>query len=424
MTGQSIDPGLFVTSKKPNLINLSWFWPAALAILACSLIGFSSGVSVTERPELVSASVLTKSYYSLGLFFAGGLDIGVPVGGPLWGRILLWIAYFGAPLLTVSVVVETALNVMAPKRWKLRRLKNHIVIVGSGDMTISYLRVLREYGNTTPVVVVDKQIDAVRELELSTSFNVTVVVGDITHDFLLAELRLKRALRVLLMGSDDFLAYEAASKILRLFPHLESRLIIHSTSLRFLRAMQDTRIAKQSINFNSYNLAAKGLVRDTLTGHFNRTQGKDTVVLAGFGMFGQTILEELQNIAGDHIDFVAIIDLEAERRIQVVDEQQSFTPDYNREILQGDISNPDVWRKLRKVIDLSKGEPVVVLGTGNAGINLRTALWLKQKHPGALVFSRTKDVSRFAQEVGFEHDIKTISITQLVEDNIPVEWLD
>jgi hypothetical protein len=141
-------------------------------------------------------------------------------------------------------------------------------------------------------------------------------------------------------------------------------------------------------------------------------------------MFGQTILEELQNIAGDHIDFVAIIDLEAERRIQVVDEQQSFTPDYNREILQGDISNPDVWRKLRKVIDLSKGEPVVVLGTGNAGINLRTALWLKQKHPGALVFSRTKDVSRFAQEVGFEHDIKTISITQLVEDNIPVEWLD
>jgi hypothetical protein len=66
----------------------------------------------------------------------------------------------------------------------------------------------------------------------------------------------------------------------------------------------------------------------------------------------------------------------------------------------------------------------VVLGTGTSATNLRTALWIKQKHPGALVFSRTKDVSRFAEEVGSEHDIKTFSITQLVEDNIPVEWLD
>ncbi len=368
--------------------------------------------------------MLTKAYYSLGLFVIGGLDIGVPVGGPVFGRILLWVAYFGAPLLTASAVIEAVLNVMEPHRWKLRRLRNHIVIVGSGDMTISYLRVLREQGNTTPVIVVDEKVDAVRELELSASFNVTVVVGDVTHDFLLKELRLKRALRVLLLGEDNFLAYEAASKILRLFPHLESRIIIHSSSLRFLRAMQDTKIAQQSISFNSYNLAAKGLVRETLTDHFSRTKGKDVVVLAGFGLFGQTILEELQSVARDEIEVVGIIDLDANRRIEVVDEQQSIESKYNRGVLQGDISNPEVWRNLRHQIDLSRGEPVIILGTGDAANNLRTALWIRQKHPNALVFARTKDVSHFAQEVGREHDINTISITQLVEDNIPLDWLD
>ncbi|MEO2173557.1 MAG: NAD-binding protein [bacterium] len=404
--------------------NLSWHWPAAFAIFACALIGFSSGVSLTERPEVITSSMLTKAYYSLGLFVIGGLDIGVPVGGPVFGRILLWVAYFGAPLLTASAVIEAVLNVMEPHRWKLRRLRNHIVIVGSGDMTISYLRVLREQGNTTPVIVVDEKVDAVRELELSASFNVTVVVGDVTHDFLLKELRLKRALRVLLLGEDNFLAYEAASKILRLFPHLESRIIIHSSSLRFLRAMQDTKIAQQSISFNSYNLAAKGLVRETLTDHFSRTKGKDVVVLAGFGLFGQTILEELQSVARDEIEVVGIIDLDANRRIEVVDEQQSIESKYNRGVLQGDISNPEVWRNLRHQIDLSRGEPVIILGTGDAANNLRTALWIRQKHPNALVFARTKDVSHFAQEVGREHDINTISITQLVEDNIPLDWLD
>ena len=413
-----------MTPDRISSRTLSWLWPAALTVLACALIGFSSVVSLTERPEVIQASLLTKAYYSLGLFVVGGLDIGVPVGGPLYGRILLWIAYFCAPLLTVSALLEAVWSVMAPHRWKLRRLRNHIVINGSGDMASSYLRILREHGNTTPVIVVDEKVDEVRELELTTSYNVTVVVGDITHDFLLKELRLKRASRVLLLGADNFLAYEAASKVLRRFPRLEGRIIIHSASLRFLRAMQDTKIDKQSINFNSYNLAAKGLVRDSLAGHFKRTEGKDTVVLAGFGLFGQTILEELQNSARDHIDFVAIIDIEANRRIQVVDEQQSMEPHSNRAVFEGDVSNPDVWGKLRSQVDLSKGEPVVVLGTGNAAVNLRTALWLKQKHPNALVFSRTQDVSQFAQEVGRDHDIKTISITQLVEDNIPHEWLE
>jgi hypothetical protein len=55
---------------------------------------------------------------------------------------------------------------------------------------------------------------------------------------------------------------------------------------------------------------------------------------------------------------------------------------------------------------------------------LRTALWIRKKFPRALLFVRTNLVSEFAREVCEEHNIQSISITQLVEDNIPVEWLN
>ena len=408
-----------------DIQKLGWRWPAAaLLFFIFAILGFSSGVSLTERPDVVTSSLLAKGYYSLGLFFLGGTDIGLPVGGPLYGRILLWIAYFGSPLILATAVIEALLKVMSTGGWQLRRLKNHIVIVGSGDMALSYLRVLRAKSKHLPVVVVDHTISQVRELELKEAFNVTVVTGDITHDYLLEKLRLKQAKRVMMMGEDDFLSFEAASKILRLFPHLKSKIVIHSNSLRFLRAMQETQIARHSVSFNCYNLAAKSLVRDSLRDHFIKTEGKDTVILAGFGLFGQTILEELQSSAQEHISVVGIIDLDAERRIQVVEEQQLLEESYNREVFEGDISHPEVWRNMRKRIDLTKGYPVMILGTGDASINLRTALWLRQKHPNALIFSRTNDVSEFAVEVGKEHRISTISITQLVETNIPAAWLE
>lgn len=403
--------------------KISWHWYAALILFLCASIGFTSGVSLTERPEVASASFIVKAYYSMGLFVIGGLDVGTPVDGPLYGRILLWIAFFGCPLLAASAVIEAVLHVMSPQRWRLRRLNNHIVIVGAGDMTMSYLRVLRSYGDDLRVVVVDQNIDRVRELELTETFNVTVVVGDITHDFLIKSLRLKRSQRVMLLGKDNFMAFEAASKILKLHPHLESKIILHCSNLRFLRAMQETRIAKQCISFNSYNIAATGLVRDVLIHHFGRTKEKDTVILAGFGRFGQTILEELQTHAHAAIASIGIIDVDANRRIQIVDEQERFASGYRREVFEGDIAHPDVWGQITARYDLGHGEPVIILGTGNSADNLRTALWIRKKYPKALIFARTNDVSQFAREVCDEHNIQSISITQLVEDNIPKEWV-
>jgi voltage-gated potassium channel Kch len=403
--------------------RINWRWAAAVSLFLLAFIGLISGVSVSERPDVATAGLLTKAYYSLGLFVVGGLDIGTPISGPILGQIMLWVAYFGAPILTASAVIEAVIRVMAPHRWQLKRLRSHIVIVGAGELTTSYLRVLRNSFPDLSIVVVDEAIEAVREQELEQTFGVMVVVGDITHDFLLNGLRLRKAAGVLLLGSDDFQSFEAASKVLRLFPHLQSKVILHCHNLRFLRAMENTSVAKLCVPFNSYHLAAASLVNDHLIGHFKKTEARDMVVLAGFGRFGQTILEELQDHAQNELDMVAVIDIDADRRVLVAEEQQRMGDNYQRLIFEGDISHPEVWSDLGESIDLSRDEPTVILGTGRAEDNLRTALWLKENYPNALVFVRTNDKSELAVEVGAEHGIRSISIKQLVEDNISLDWL-
>ena len=398
-------------------------WIMALVVMGAALLGFSLGVSLTERPEVVNASFLTKVYYSLGLFVVGGLDIGTPTGGPLIGRILLWSAYFGAPVLTASAVIDTLARVLSPGHWQLRRISNHIVLMGGGGMTDGYLRVLRKHFPRKRVVVVQERIEFVRRQELEQTYNVAVVIGDLTHDFMLKALRLAHASKVVLMGEKDFHAYEAASKILAQFPHLANNIVLRCHNLRFMRTMNETDLARRLVVFNAYHLAAEGLVRERLITHFRKTKAPDAVVIAGFGRFGQSVLEELQSHAQDLLSVVALIDQDAHRRVQVAEEQQKIGGAYRKEILQGEISHPELWWRLEAVVDLDSAQPTVIFGTGDIEENLRAAIWLKQRHPNALVFARTDDASSLALEIGAERGINYFSLKQLIEDNIPAEWL-
>ncbi len=402
---------------------ISWRWIAAAGFFLCGFVGLMAGIPLSERPDVVDSGALTKAYYALGFFVVGGLDVGTPDGGPVWAQTLLWIAYFGAPLLTASAVIEAIFQVLSPSRWQLRNIKNHIIVFGSGRLTISYLNLLRQQSPRAKVVVVDSEFDPVREQELRQKYRARTIVGDLTHEYLLQNLRLKRARRILLLGNNDFQAYEAASRILRLAPRLEGRIVLHCHNLRFMRSLQDTTLSGKCETFNTYNLAAQGFVSAYLLDHFEQTAAKDTVVIAGYGRFGQSVLEELHANAKEAINEVTVVDVDADRRVLVVAEQDRFQYGFNQNVFQGDISHPDVWRRVTENVDLNADYPTVILGTGQEQDNFRTALWLKNRFNNAFVFARTNDRSQFALEVGQEHGINSISITQLVEKNIPDSWL-
>ncbi|MEP5569698.1 MAG: NAD-binding protein [Halioglobus sp.] len=409
--------------KKYTPQAFPWLPTGAIVVFLLALIGFESGVSVTERPELATASIMAKAYYALSLFVVGGVDLGTPIGGPKIGQIMVWSAYFGAPMLAAWGLISTLVKALSPQSWQLRRLKNHIIVVGDGELTISYLRVLREHNRKVSVVVVSSGELTLME-EFKQSFGAVVVSGDITHEFFLRKLKPERAQKILLLDNNSLRSYEAASVLLNLEPKIAERVVIHCAGLRFMRSMANTRVAQSCQVFNTYHLAASGLVHNQMLQHFRQTVRKDVVILAGFGRFGQTILEELQRTAVNELDTVLIIDKDAHRRVMVADEQMEFSGSYRRQMFDGDVANPEVWKKVRRDANVEGDNTIFVLGTGREEENLRSALWLRRKYPGAMVIARSSKESLFASEVGREHNIVSISIAQLVEENIPKSWID
>lgn len=405
-------------------VRVGWRTVAAVLLFFCGFWALLAGVGLSERPDAIGANWLTKAYYSLGLFVMGGLDLGMPVGGPDYARFMLWFAYLGAPFIAASALIEALFKALAPKYWQLRNIKRHLIIVGTNELTFSYLKVLRSKHPKVDIVVVDNEVDSVRIDELKQLFGVTVLIGDITHDYFLTKLRIQKAVKILMMGNDNFQSYEAAHKIIQVAPQMAPKVVIHCNNLRFMRGMSESRVAMLCHSFNSYHLAAAGLVKRHLLEHFHQTEPLDMVVIAGFGRFGQTILEELHKHAPNEMQTVAIIDIDAKRRVMIADEQFAFEGQYQREIFEGDISHPKVWKELRTQIDLTLCAPVIILGTGAEEENLRTAIWLRSKYPDAMIISRTNQESRFAREVGREHGITSFSMTELIESNIPDNWVD
>ena len=419
---ESFNPNTDTPIKRLTGANFGWRWIAVGLIFALGLTAFANGVALTARPDVTSAPVLERVYYILGLFVVGGLDLGTPVGGPIWAKAILWIAFFGAPLLTASAAVEAVLRVLNPQQWLLRNLHDHVVIFGSGELTISYLRMLRRQNRNCRVVVVDTEFEAIREQELQQKYGVATVLGDLTLGFLRNQLRLMHAKRVLLLGENDFQAFEAATRVLESAPNLKFRVVIHCQNLRFMRTLLQTSLGHHCVIFNRYNMAGMAFVRRNLKEQFARTEGLDNVIIAGFGRFGQSVVEQLRLTQGNELAHVVIIDQDAERRMMVVEEQQQLPSNYERSVMRGDVANPEVWRRVAAKVDLEQPNTVFILGTGSGRDNLRTSLWLKQKYPSAHVFARSNGQSRFASSVADEKDITAFSINGLLEEMIPVRW--
>jgi len=136
-----------------------------------------AGVGVTER-DLSGAGLAERIYYALGLFVLGGLDLGTPVGGPLYGRALLWGAYFAGPLITASALIEAAVRIIGPLALRVRPLKDHVVLAGAGRLTRLYVRRLRRLDPDGTVVVVERDPNHPSLAQLRDLYRTVVVNGD------------------------------------------------------------------------------------------------------------------------------------------------------------------------------------------------------------------------------------------------------
>lgn len=401
--------------KTPPRVGLWWRLAVVLLVLALAVTGLAAGVGLSDREGLPQASWLTRLYYSLGLFVFGGLDLGVPEGGPPWARAMLWLAFFAAPAITTSAVLEGLLLIVQPEAWRLRRLRGHVVIGGCGRLALLYLERLRDRHPNLPVVLVERRPENPQSQAVSERPRTLVIYGDVASEAVLDSLRLDKARGVALLTGDDYANLDAASRVCRIRPGLCAHTLVHVSDIRLLRVIERTEILAEVVKFNSYRTAAQHVVESTLLPHFRLTENiPDTVVLAGFGRFGQTVLDELQQRAAGLFETVVVIDLEASHLVLVFAEQVGFGDGYRHEVIEADVRHPGTWQDVQERIGETSTRPVYVIGCGVDGTNIRTALWLSGELSEAKIVARVFDRSSFTAQISKESGFEIVAMAELL----------
>ncbi|HJL16796.1 MAG TPA: NAD-binding protein [Sandaracinaceae bacterium LLY-WYZ-13_1] len=413
-----------------RLSRAAWLLRGGLLVLAFSLalVALRAGVGVTDRAGVEGADLLTHVYYSLGLFVLGGLDLGLPQGGPAGARAMLWIAYFLAPLITTSAVLEGAIRLLSPRWLQRRALRGHVVLVGIGRLGLIYLETLRAREPRRQVLVVDADGQRANVEIASERLGAKFLAGDIRNAATLDALAMHRAHAVVLLTDDDLVNLEAGWRIAERTPGLPVVAHVGDIGMRRTVARVDAGEAPRVHVFNSHRIAAERLYQEHLEEHFAATSPQDVLVLAGFGRFGQTILEYLQREAGGEIQRVILVDVAAERQVRLFRAQVPGFEEVELVTVQGDLDDPEVWEEVERAASGYGVEPVFVLGTDDDQLNLRTAIALRSLHgDDTRIFVRCVYESRFTSQLSDQLDFEVLAVEAMLREALDEQqrsWLE
>jgi hypothetical protein len=391
-------------------------WAGLVVVLA--MVGFTSGVETTQRTGMEGVGVFGHLYYTLTLFLVAGTELGLPTGGPVWGRGCLWVAYFGAPALTVSALVEALVGILNPRGWRLQGLEDHAIVVGAGHLARSALTCLerRDFGGRVAVVTpsfADQPIDT-EAFDLPTVGLETNILEAGAFD----RLHVGHAESVMLMTSRDCANLEVASRIEESTPAEGPGVMARVSEIDMLRELQRSEMLGRVRLFNGHRLAARQLVEQKLLTHFRETGAEDQVAMVGFDKFGQTVLEQLQRRAGDMIRRVVLADRDVDGQAALFDDQVGFASNYERIDVDGDPADPRTWRAIDEHLAGDGAAPVFVLGTPDEDLNLRRAMLQWRRHGESLFVVRSYYHPSLAGRMERRGDFEIHNVGELLLDGL------
>jgi Trk K+ transport system NAD-binding subunit len=374
-------------------------WVAFGAVFLFCLIAFASGVVTSERPNLGSAPWIAWIYYAGGLFVFGGLDLGIPTGGPLAGRAMLWMAFILAPAVTTTAVAEAFLKLVRP-RWFHTRLSNHMVVVGAGQVGRLYANAVRSLDPGRSVLVADTSdpSEAFPDVE---SLQIAAM-----QPAVLDGMQLERAHGMVVVTTDDLANLEMAWSASSKYPDL--RTAVHVGDLSLLRPVERAATGAGSpVGFNTHQITAAYLYQIHLALHFESTEFRDVVVLAGFGRFGQTILELLLAEAGEDLEAVVVVDADATPRLRQF-EADVGRPEVRVLGLDLDVADPATWDRVASELAEMRAIPLFVLCGSDELLNLRAALFLRRVSSDPRIFVRCFHDSPFLKSLARQQSIELL----------------
>jgi hypothetical protein len=174
--------------------------------------------------------------------------------------------------------------------------------------------------------------------------------------------------------------------------------------------------------FNSHEVAARHLIEQHLLERFAQTAHPDTVVLAGFGRFGQSVLHALQEHASGRFVQLAVVDFRAHDKMAAFVDRVGICGEYSQQVVSGNLLDCGVWAELDRRCGLAGKAPLIVVGADDDMVNLEAALWLRRRYADAYVVARHFQRSSFSTQIAHECNIVLFSIAELIAEAIPAEW--
>jgi hypothetical protein len=389
------------------------------AVFILTIAAFASGVRTTGVDDMLGLSIFAWIYYAGGLFVFGGLDLGVPTGGSGIGRGALWIAFFLAPAITTTAVIEAALQLIRKDKFSRKSLKGHAVVVGAGRLGLTYIQAIRRVEPDKPLLLVDLEGDKLSAEEANLLDDVHLVRVALDRQEAFNLLHLERADRMIVVGDNDLSNLEVAWTAKRINPILP--VAVQVTDLTLLRPVNrlireraridDTGMSLPLI-FNTHRIAALHLYEHFLHAHFEKTSYRDVVVLGGFGRFPQTILELLKVTSADELEHIVIVDKEASKNVR------QFSVDVTLDSIKlstvdGDLEDPGTWAKVDSVLSADEATPVYLLAAANEVVNFRLAMMLRRQSSDIRIFARCFRRSSFAQSLAQENAFELLAFEEV-----------
>jgi Trk K+ transport system NAD-binding subunit len=388
-------------------VSRSIRWAAFGAVFLLTLVALATGVVTSERPGIRTEPWIAWIYYAGSLFVFGGVDLGVPTGGPFIGRAFLWVAYLLAPAITTTTVAEAFLKLVKP-RWFHRKLNDHMVVVGGGQVGSLYVNAVRSLDPQRQILVADESDPAEEFPDVET-----VQLPGMQASALEA-LQLERAAGLVLAAGSDLANLEMAWSAQAANPDL--RVAVHVGDLALLRPVERAAKGTRSpAGFNTHQVTASYLYQIHLALHFESTEYKDVVVLAGFGRFGQTILELLLAEAEAELEAVVVVDKEATTRLR------QFEADVGRTGvkvmgLDLDVEDPATWDRVSAEIGVGGATPVYVLCGSDELLNLRTGLVLRGISSEPRIFVRCFHRSPFLKSLASQQSFDLLAFETVLRE--------
>ncbi len=365
-----------------------------LLVFLLTLAAIAGGVGTTGVEGLQDQSILAWIYYAGGLFVFGGLDLGAPTGGPAWGRAALWVAYFMAPAITTTAVLEALVRILRPRGQGRRRLENHVILVGAGPVGLAYLKAIRSVEAEKPVLLVDHLGSLVNTAEVEGFGGVQVLQADARRPATLGLLGMERADRMVVVTDDDLVNLDVG------WGAKERRASLGES---------------QPLVFNTHRIGALHLYERFLHPHFQETAYRDVVVLGGFGRFAQTILELLRVTAAEEIERILVVDTDAARLLRQFEADVSLDA-IPHSAVDGDLEDPGTWARVRGELAGLDGDPVYLLASSDEVVNFRAAMLLRAREADPLIFARCFHRGRFAESLAGQRHFELLAFEEVLRD--------